>query len=191
MDIKTFKEVVAQESYVGGGSNLFDYMRKMSSKAQRITVELNNSYHTPEEIRGLFSELIGQPVDEKFALFPPFYSDFGKNITVGKNVFINSGFCFQDQGGIEIGDDVQIGHAVVLATINHGLSPEKRSDMYFEPIKIGNRVWIGSNSTILPGITIGDGAVIAAGSVVTKNVPANTIVGGVPAKVIKKVPEEQ
>lgn len=190
MDIKTFKELVAKEAHVEGRSDLLDYMRKMSSEAQRITVELNNSYHTPEEIRALFSELIGQLVDDKFALFPPFYSDFGKNITVGKNVFINSGCCFQDQGGIEIGDDVQIGHAVVLATINHGLAPEKRHDMYFEPIKIGNRVWIGSNSTILPGITIGDGAVIAAGSVVTKDVPANTIVGGVPARVIKSVPAE-
>ena len=189
MDIQKFKEIARERAHVSGDSELLGFMRQTASEAQRITAELNNAFHTPEEIRNLFSELTGRKVDDRFALFPPFYSDFGKNITVGKNVFINSCCCFQDQGGIEIGDDVQIGHSVVLATINHGISPEKRTDAYFEPIKIGNRVWIGSNATILPGVTIGENAIVAAGAVVTKDIPANTIVGGVPAKVIKKIDE--
>ena len=142
-------------------------------------------YHSPEEIRGLMEQLIGKPVDESFTMFPPFYSDFGKNITIGKRVFINSGCCFQDQGGITIGDGTLIGHHVVLATINHDLAPERRATSHLEPILIGANVWIGANVTVTPGVTIGDGAIIAAGAVVTKDIPPNVIAGGVPAKIIR------
>lgn len=138
-------------------------------------------------VRLLFSELIGKPVDESFCLFPPFSTDCGKNITIGRNVFSNSGCRFQDQGGIKIGDGTLIGHNVVLATLNHDIDPNKRSDIYPRPIDIGKNVWIGANATILPGVTVGDGSIIAAGAVVTKNIPANVIVGGVPAKTIKKI----
>ena len=120
-------------------------------------------------------------------LFPPFYTDCGKNITVGKNVFINSCCHFQDQGGIIIGDNVLIGHSVVIATLNHNQDPNKRASILPKPVKIGNNVWIGSNATILGGVEIQDGAIIAAGAVVTKNVEKNTIVGGIPAEVIKKI----
>ncbi|MDE7290185.1 MAG: sugar O-acetyltransferase, partial [Oscillospiraceae bacterium] len=126
-----------------------------------------------------------------FRMFPPFYTDCGKNIHVGKNVFINAGCCFQDQGGITIGDDVLIGHQVVLATLNHDLDPDNRQSMIPKPIVIGNNVWIGSHATILGGVTIGDNAVIAAGAVVTKDVPENTVAGGVPAKIIKKIETER
>ena len=119
-------------------------------------------------------------------MFPPFYTDCGKNITVGKNVFINSGCRFQDQGGISIGDGTLIGHNVVLATLNHGISPDERHDLFPAPIHIGKNVWIGANATVLPGVTIGDNTVIAAAAVVTKDVPANVVVAGVPAKVIRK-----
>ena len=119
-------------------------------------------------------------------MFPPFYADFGRNIHFGKHVFVNSSCHFQDQGGIFIGDHVLIGHNVVLATINHDLNPYDRHNIY-KPIRIGNRVWIGSNAVITQGVTIGDGAVIAAGAVVTKDVPENTVVGGIPAKVIRKI----
>ncbi|WP_407942282.1 sugar O-acetyltransferase [Microaerobacter geothermalis] len=154
---------------------------------ERIIFISNGNYHTPEEIRELFSMLIGKPVDETFSMFPPFYTDCGKNISVGKNVFINSGCRFQDQGGITIGDGALIGHNVVLATLNHDLDPSKRSNLHPAPIVIGKNVWIGSNSTILPGVAIGDGVVIAAGAVVTKDVPPNVVAGGVPARVIKKI----
>ena len=157
-----------------------------SREAQKITCELNYQYHEFDEIRNLFSKLIGEKVDDEFRVFPPFYTDFGKNIHLGKNVFINSDCKFQDQGGIYIGDDVLIGHNVVLATLNHDENPEKRGNLCPSPIKIGNKVWIGSNATILPGVTIGDGAIIAAGAVVTKDVSKKTVVGGVPARLIKK-----
>ncbi len=176
---------------VAGGSEAHLFMHEVSQEALRITAELNNAYHTPAEIRSLMARLTGKPIDPSFAMFPPFYTDCGKNITIGKNVFINSGCKFQDQGGIAIGDGALIGHNVVLATLNHDLAPEKRSAMHPAPIVIGKNVWIGSNATILPGVTIGEGAIVAAGAVVTKDVLANTIVGGVPAKLIKKIVSEE
>lgn len=139
------------------------------------------------KIRKLFFRLIGKKTDESFLLFPPFYTDCGKNITVGKNVFINSGCCFQDQGGITIGDGALIGHQVVLATLNHDLNPERRKSMKAAPIVIGKNVWIGAHATVLAGVSIGDNAVIAAGAVVTKDVPPMTVVAGIPAKTVKSV----
>ena len=156
-------------------------------EAIKITMEMNNSYHTPEELREMMSRLIGKKVDDTFRLFPPFYTDFGKNISIGRDVFINSGCHFQDQGGITIGDGSLIGHNVVLATINHALSPSQKRKNLYAPITIGSNVWIGSNAVILQGVTIGEWAVVAAGAVVTKDVPPYTVVGGIPAKVMKKV----
>lgn len=168
-------------------AEIHQFMNDMSNEARRITFELNNAYHTPEEVRNLLSRLFGKTVDESFRVFPPFYTDFGKNITVGKNVFINACCHFQDHGGVSLGDGCQIGHNVVFATLNHGLAPEDRQTTYPTPITLGKNVWVGSNSTILQGVTIGDNAVIAAGAVVTKDVPENTIVGGVPARIIRKI----
>lgn len=162
---------------------------KLFQEAIKITMEMNNQYHTPEELREIMSRLIGKKVDGTFCLFPPFYTDFGKNITIGKNVFINSGCHFQDQGGIVIGDNTLIGHNVVLATINHDLNPANSRKNHYAPIHIANNVWIGSNATVLPGVTIGEWAVIAASAVVAKDVPPYAVVGGVPAKVIKIVKE--
>ena len=167
------------------------YANELFQEAVRIGMELNTKYHTPEELREIMSKLIGKRVDSSFRMFPPFYTDFGKNITIGKDVFINSGCHFQDQGGIEIGDGTLIGHNVVLATINHDLNPKENRKNHYAPIKIGAHVWIGSNAAILSGVTIGDYAVIAAGAVVTRDVPAMTIVGGVPTKVLKVVQEEK
>ncbi|MEY8330076.1 DapH/DapD/GlmU-related protein [Lachnospiraceae bacterium 48-33] len=160
-------------------------------EAIKITMEMNSSYHTPEELREIMERLIGKQVDDTFRLFPPFYTDFGKNIKIGKNVFINSGCHFQDQGGITIGNDVLIGHNVVLATINHDLAPSQNRKNHYAPVTISNNVWIGSNATILPGVTIGEWAVVAAGAVVTKNVEPYTVVGGNPAKLIKTVEREE
>ncbi len=168
-------------------SEYHDYMNQMSQEAMKITIELNSVYHTPEEIRMLFSNLISKPLDSSFCLFPPFTTDFGKNITIGKNVFINSGCRFQDHGGIMICDGAQIGHNVVIATLNHNLEPKKRGNTIPKPVYIGKNVWIGSNSTILPGITIGDNAVVGAGSVVTHDVAPMTVVAGNPARKIKEI----
>lgn len=169
------------------GMPVYQYQRIAAQRAMRLTSELNSKYHEPEEVVRLFSELIGKPVGEGFCLFPPFYADYGQNITVGKNVFINSCCHFQDQGGITIGDGALIGHNVVLATLNHEVDPEHRQNTCPGPIVIGKNVWIGSNATITPGVTIGDGAIVAAGAVVTKDVPPMTVVGGVPARIIKTI----
>lgn len=162
-------------------------LRRYAREAQMVTARINTGFHEEDELRGLMSELTGKDIPEDFCLFPPIYADFGKNITIGKGVFINSGCCFQDQGGITIGDGCFIGHQVVFATIDHGLEPEHRHDNYVSPIRLGKNVWVGSHATILRGVTVGDNAVIAAGAVVTKDVPADTVVGGVPAKVIKRI----
>ena len=190
MDLETFLEHLNSGKPVRGGSEAHLFMHGVSQEALHLTAEINGSYHPPEELRALFSQLIGRPVDESFGLFPPFYTDCGKNIHIGKNVFINMGCKFQDQGGIFIGDGALIGHNVVLATLNHAQSPQNRSSMLPAPIHIGKNVWIGANATVLPGVTIGDGAIVAAGAVVTRDIPENTIVGGVPAKVIRTISEE-
>lgn len=187
MKLEQFLEHVNQGLPVEGGSLIHQYMSRLAQDAMRITAQLNNGYHEPEEIRELFSKLIGKEVDPSFRMFPPFYTDCGKNITVGKNVFINSGCRFQDQGGIYIDDGALIGHNVVLATLNHALNPQERGTTLPEPIFIGKNVWVGANATIVPGVKIGDGAVIAAGAVVTKDVPPRAVVGGVPAKVLKVI----
>lgn len=187
MDIEYLLEHLDKGLPVKPGSALHTFMVEHSNAAMRITAELNSAYHTQEEIRALISGLTGKKVDETLTLFPPFYSDFGRNITIGRNVFINAGCCFQDQGGIVIGDGALIGHKVVLATINHGVSPQERSWCYPAPITIGKNVWIGSNATILQGVAIGDNAIIAAGAVVTKDVAAHAIVGGVPARFIETI----
>ncbi len=162
-------------------------MHKMSQEALKITAELNNGYHSPQEIQKLMEKLTQKPIDKSFAMFPPFYSECGRNIYIGKNVFINCCCHFQDQGGIYIGDGALIGSFVVLATINHSLNPAQRSDNHPSPIHIGKNVWLGSHCTVLPGVTIGDNSVIAAGAVVTKDVPAYSVAAGVPAGVIKKI----
>lgn len=154
-------------------------------KTHKLTMELNTAWHSRVEMVRIMSEITGEEVDPSFNMFPPFYSDFGQNIHFGKNVFLNACCQFQDQGGIFIGDDVLIGHNTVLATIDHDLDPYSRQNHY-APIHIGNRVWIGAGAIITKGVTIGDNAVIAAGAVVTKDVPADTVVGGVPAKVLRR-----
>lgn len=161
---------------------------KCSFEAQKITQKLNSEFHTQAEIVALFRELTDLPVDDSFICFPPFHTNFGKNIHIGKNVFFNTGCSFQDRGGIFIGDGSMIGMNVNIATLNHGLSLDTRPITYPAPVRIGKNVWIGSNATILAGATIGDGAVvIAAGALVNKDVPHMVVVGGVPAKVIKEI----
>lgn len=131
--------------------------------------------------------LTGRNVDPSFRMFPPFSTDCGKNTILGKNVFINAGCRFQDQGGLTISEGCQVGHNVVIATLNHDFHPERRQSIIPAPVVLQKNVWVGSNSTILPGVTIGENSVIAAGAVVSKDVPANVIVGGVPAKVIRSL----
>ena len=187
INIEEFRKAMATKEEICDGSEMFIIFHKLSQEALQITSEINNKYNTPEQIVELFSKLTGTQVDKSFRCFPPFYTDCGKNIKIGKNVFINACCRFQDQGGIEIGDGSLIGHNTTIATLNHDFNPDKRANLHPSPVKIGKNVWIGSDSTILPGVEIGDGAVIGAGSVVTKNVPANSIAVGSPARVIKQI----
>ncbi|MDE5793096.1 MAG: sugar O-acetyltransferase [Muribaculaceae bacterium] len=187
MTTEEFIRIMDSGEVIPGGSPIHVKMHELSQEAIRITMQINNAYHNHEEIIALMSELTGTEIDDSFGLFPPFYTDCGKNIRIGKRVFINSGCKFQDQGGITIGDDVLVGHNCVIATLNHVMDPDRRADMIPAPVKIGDKVWIGANVTILQGVTIGDGAVIAAGAVVNKDVPARTVVGGIPAKVLKEI----
>ncbi len=185
--IEQFKRHVAATRHIEGGSQWHELMHWMSEHAQQVTMQLNNQYHTPQERNRLLCELTGTQVDPTVRVQPPFHTDCGFNITFGKNIYVNVGCSFQDQGGITIGDGTLIGHHTVLATINHDFDPEQRGSMALLPITIGRNVWIGANVTILPGVTIGDGAIVAAGAVVGKDVEPGTIVGGVPAKLIKKI----
>lgn len=187
MTTREFVDYMNAGEPVIAGSPVHEMMHRLSQEAIRITLELNGRYHTPEEIVALMSELTGREVDASFRLFPPFNTDCGKNLVFGKRVFVNAGCKFQDQGGITIGDDVLIGQNVVIATLNHAMDPDSRADMTPKPVHIGNKVWIGANATILPGVNIGEGAIVAAGAVVSKDVPARTVVGGVPARIIKTV----
>lgn len=189
MDLRQLLELFDNGLPIEAGSEAHSLLVRYSNEAMRITADLNNAYHTPDEVRVLMSALTGREVDETFMLFPPFYTDFGKNITIGKNVFINACCNFQDQGGITIKDGALIGHKVVMATVNHGIAPEKRQLNYPAPIVIGKNVWVGSNATILQGVTVGDDAIVAAGAVVTRDVAPGTIVGGVPARFLKTVVE--
>ncbi|MCH5178564.1 MAG: sugar O-acetyltransferase [Prevotellaceae bacterium] len=189
MTIEAFREYMASGKPVEAGSEVHQMFHSLSQEALRITAEINGKYHTPTELHELMEQLTGRSIPRSFGLFPPFHTDCGKNIKIGENVFINMGCKFQDQGGITIGDGALIGHNVVLATLNHTLDPSHRGDMTHAPIHIGRNVWVGANATILQGVTVGDGAVVAAGAVVTKDVAPNTVVGGIPARVIKTIAE--
>lgn len=119
------------------------FMDEMSDSARRITFELNGSYHTPDEVRALLSRLFGYEIDPSVRVFPPFYTDFGRNIAVGKGVFINACCHFQDHGGVTLGDGCQIGHNVVFATLDHGIAPAERRTTVPAPIVLaGTSGWV-------------------------------------------------
>jgi acetyltransferase-like isoleucine patch superfamily enzyme len=158
-------------------------------RAMAITATLNRlTFNDADEIRALFSQLIGKKVDERFLLIPPFYTAGGDEIRVGHNVFVNQNCTFYDLGGLDIGDDVMIGPNVSIITASHPVDPsERRAATIGKPIVIERNVWIAAGATIVGGVTIGENSVVAAGSVVTKDVPPNTLVGGNPARVIRSI----
>lgn len=158
-------------------------------RAMAITAMLNRlTFNDAEEIRAVFSDLIGKKVDESFILIPPFYSTGGTDIRIGRNVFINQNCTMYDLAGLDIGDDVMIGPNVSIITSCHPISPSQRhTAVIAKPIRIERNVWIGAGATIIGGVTIGENSVVGAGSVVTRDVPSNTLVGGNPAKVIRSI----
>ena len=158
-------------------------------RAMAITAALNRlTFNDADEVRALFSDLISKKVDDSFVLIPPFYTTGGADIRVGRNVFVNQNCTFYDIGGLDIADDVMIGPNVSLITSGHPLEPsQRRACVVAKPIAIERNVWIAAGATIIGGVTVGENSVVAAGSVVTKNVPPNTLVGGNPARVIRSI----
>lgn len=163
-----------------------------TKRAMAITAALNRlTFNDADEIRALFSQLIGRKVDETFLLIPPFYTAGGDEIRVGRNVFVNQNCTFYDLGGLDIADDVMIGPNVSIITTGHPVEPSQRRAVTIgNPIVIERNVWIATGATIIGGVTIGENSVVAAGSVVTRNVPANTLVGGNPAQVIRSIGDD-
>lgn len=167
-------------------SVLFNDIHKIVDENRKLVNILNNK-QSLEEIREILGQMTSKIIDESVHINLPLHTDFGSNIHIGKNVFINSGVMFTDLGGIYIEDNVLIGPRVNLITVNHPIDSKQRRGIIINPIYIEKNAWIGANSTILPGVTIGENAVVAAGSVVNKNVKANTVVGGIPAKILKEI----
>lgn len=166
-------------------------MRADLARTMAITARLNRlSFDDADEVRQLFGELIGKTMDDGFRLIPPFYATGGADTRIGRNVFVNQNCTFYDLGGLDIGDDVMIGPNVSLITSGHPVEPSRRRDcVVARPIAIGRNVWIGAGATIIGGVTVGENSVVAAGSVVTRDVPPDTLVGGNPARVIRSIAE--
>jgi acetyltransferase-like isoleucine patch superfamily enzyme len=158
-------------------------------RAMAITAKLNRlTFDDADEIRTLFGQLIGRAVDPSFLLIPPFHTAGGTEIRVGRNVFVNQNCTFYDLGGLDIADDVMIGPNVSIITAGHPLDPASRRAVTIgNPIVIERNVWIAAGATIIGGVTVGENSVVAAGSVVTRDVPPNTLVGGNPARVIRAI----
>ncbi len=161
-------------------------LREASFATKKLLLRMNNSSDAAE-IRRLLGQITGSEIDESVAVFTPLYINYGKHTKVGKSVFINFDCVFLDLGGIIIEDNVLIGPKVSLLSEGHPILPENRQSLIPGPIHIKKNVWIGAGATILAGVTIGENSIVAAGAVVSKDVPANKIVGGVPAKIMKAI----
>jgi acetyltransferase-like isoleucine patch superfamily enzyme len=182
-DIDIFERLRSGETIPSGDPQAYK-LREACSVTKKSLVQINNS-SDPVEIRDLLSQITGSKIDESTAVFTPLYINYGKNTKIGKNVFINFDCTFLDLGGITIEDNVQIAPKVSLLSEGHPIEPQNRQSLMVGQIHIKKNAWIGANAIILPGVTIGENAIVAAGAVVTKDVPDNVIVGGIPAKVVK------
>ncbi|MEI7629280.1 MAG: sugar O-acetyltransferase [Bacteroidota bacterium] len=164
----------------------FQEIIDLKDRTLSLSPQLNASTSS-DQFRDRLSDIIGSKIDKSTTIFAPFYTNFGRYISIGKNVFINHACSFLDMGGITIGDNVLIGPKVNLVSENHPIDPSQRNSLIGKPIIIKNNAWIGASATILPGITVGENSIVAAGAIVTKDVPDNTIVAGNPAKQIKNI----
>lgn len=185
-----FKNVLSENIWgrvVSEKEPVFEEINKIVESNSKLISKLNNEYHNHDSTIKLLSEITGQKVDDSVGVNLPLYSDFGKHLSIGKSVFINSNVMFTDLGGITLEDHVLIGPRVNLLSVNHPTNPEQRRGLIVSPITIKRNAWIGAAATVLPGVTIGENAIVGANAVVTKDVPANTVVTGSPAKVVKTI----
>lgn len=166
---------------------VFAEIHRIQADNERALMRLNYQYLTKDEFQTTLSELVGEEVDATVTVLPPFYTDFGKHITLGKHIFINRGVMFTDLGGIKIEDHVLIGPFAKLLTVNHPTDPKERRGLITGPIHIKQNAWIGAGATILPGVTIGENAIVAADATVTKDVPDNIVVAGTPARAVRTI----
>ncbi len=164
---------------------------KMVNEYKELLYDYNNSRPSETEKRAEIIKKLFAEVGENCYIEPPFYANWGCNMHVGKNLYANFSLTVVDDADIYIGDYVKIAPNVVIATATHPICPELREKMYQAnfSVHIGNRVWIGSGALIMPGVTIGDNSVIGAGSVVTKDIPANVVAVGNPCRVIREITE--
>ncbi|MBS1520017.1 MAG: sugar O-acetyltransferase [Bacteroidetes bacterium] len=181
---------IFQRMLAGGIIHMTDSQMPKVWEIVARTIKLSAALNTStdvDQVRDYLSEITGNQIDKSATIFVPFYTNFGRHTKIGKNVFINHDCSFLDLGGITIEDDVQIGPKVSLITENHPLDPSTRKSLDLKSVLIKKNAWIGAGAIILPGVTVGENSVVAAGAVVNKDVPANIIVGGVPAKVIRTI----
>lgn len=165
----------------------YEDFNQVVARTIRLCVEMNANATDTDQVRQRLSEIIGSQIDASTTIFPPFYTNFGRNTIFGKNVFINHACSFLDIGGITIEDDVMIGPRVNITSENHPLDPADRKALIPKPVIIKRNAWIGAGATILPGVTIGENAVVAAGAVVSRDVPANAVVVGIPARQVRVI----
>ena len=142
-----------------------------------------------QRMKEIIKELFDHVGDDDFLINQPFRCDYGSQISVGKRFFANFNFTVLDEAPVTIGDDCFIGPNVSIYTACHSTDPIERNTRkeWAKPVTIGNNVWIGGSVTILPGVSIGDNVTIGAGSVVTRDIPSNTVAVGNPCKVVKSL----
>ena len=184
---KELLDKIKAREFISNEDPIFAEINEVLENTLKLTSELNTGYKTPEEIRDILSKITGTEISSSVQVLTPFNTDFGANIRLGNGVFINKSCMFVDLGGIEVEDNVLIGPDVKILSVNHPLDPINRRGVILKSVKIKRNAWLGAGVTICPGVTIGENSVIGAGSVVTKDVPSNTVYAGVPAKFIKNI----
>lgn len=176
-----------KEKVIKSDSEQFKEIHKVKSGNDRLLSQMNRSSETKDETRCILEQITGREIDSSVSISLPFYTDYGRNIRFGRNIFINQNVTFVDLGGIVINDDVLIGPMCRLITVNHLINPKDRRSLTVSPIEVKRNAWIGANVTVLPGVTIGENSIVGADSTVTKDVPDNTIVVGSPDKIVKYI----
>ncbi len=184
---KELLDKIREREFISNEDPIFAEINEVLENTLKLTSELNSGYKTSEEIRDILSKITGTEISSSVQVLTPFNTDFGANIRLGNGVFINKSCMFVDLGGIEVEDNVLIGPNVKILSVNHPLDPKNRRGVILKSVKIKRNAWLGAGVTVCPGVTIGENSVIGAGSVVTKDVPSNTVYAGVPAKFIKNI----